>query len=201
MKRRSSTSSSKPGLLREEADLDLVVGLQREHDLVRDVLATARTGTSWDGGRSRRCACTPHPSTCLTPSSRGTPAHRGPVKPRAQLEVGLCVAESGDTPGISRKPSTCARNVSSATSPGVIGTQRLDERGPRIADVVGLMRLGLLHRDEREHLQQVVLPDVAQRADAVVERSALLGADLLEQRDVDRLDGLAAPLGSRTGCW
>ena len=66
--------------------------------------------------------------------------------------------------------------------------------GSRVSDVVGRLRRRLFHRDQREHLEQVVLADVSQRADAVVEGAPLLGADLLEQRDVDRLDGLSAPL-------
>ena len=50
-----------------------------------------------------------------------------------------------------------------------------------------------LHRSQREHLQQVVLHDVADRPDAVVERAAALDAEVLGERDLDRLDVLPAP--------
>ena len=41
-----------------------------------------------------------------------------------------------------------------------------------------------LHRDQREHLEQVVLDDVAQRADRVVEAAAVLDAEVLGHRDL-----------------
>src|SRR3989338_2700950 len=51
----------------------------------------------------------------------------------------------------------------------------------------------MLHRDEREHLEQVVLSDIAQGTDAIVEWSALLHADFLQYSDADTLDELVAP--------
>ena len=54
---------------------------------------------------------------------------------------------------------------------------------------------GRLHRGDREHLEQVVLDDVADRAHAVVERAAPLDAEVLGERDLDRVHVLAAPDG------
>ena len=50
-----------------------------------------------------------------------------------------------------------------------------------------------LHRDECEHLQKVVLDDVAYRADRVVKRAAILDAEVLRHRDLDRRDVLTVP--------
>ena len=50
-----------------------------------------------------------------------------------------------------------------------------------------------LHRHEREHLQEVVLDDVAECADPVVERPAALDPEVLGHRDLDRVDVLTAP--------
>ena len=60
-------------------------------------------------------------------------------------------------------------------------------------ELLGLDRLGgeldrLLHRGEREQLQQVVLQDVAGSARLVIERGAPRDADVLGHRDLHRVD-------------
>ena len=52
---------------------------------------------------------------------------------------------------------------------------------------------GWLHRHEREHLQEVVLDDVTERADAVVKRAAPIDAEVFGHGHLDRVDLLAAP--------
>ena len=71
--------------------------------------------------------------------------------------------------------------------PASRGTRRASSRD-RV--VVARRRL---HRNEREHLQEVVLHDVADRADRVVEAAPLLDAEVLGHGDLDRLDVLAVP--------
>ena len=53
----------------------------------------------------------------------------------------------------------------------------------RIASASVAGRRGL-HRDQGEHLQQVVLDDVAQRTDRVVEAAAVLDSEVLGHRDL-----------------
>ena len=67
---------------------------------------------------------------------------------------------------------------------------RPEEVGLAVADRVGVggARRGRLHRDQREHLQEVVLDHVAQRADRVVEAAAVLDPEVLGHRDLDRVD-------------
>jgi hypothetical protein len=59
--------------------------------------------------------------------------------------------------------------------------------------VVGAIPGRRVHRDQRQHLQQVVLDHVAQRADGVVERSAALDAEVLGHRDLHAGHALAVP--------
>ena len=47
--------------------------------------------------------------------------------------------------------------------------------------------------NERQHLQEMVLHDVAHRTDRVVESPAILDSEVLGHRDLDRLDVLAVP--------
>jgi hypothetical protein len=56
-----------------------------------------------------------------------------------------------------------------------------------------------LHRDEREHLQEMVLHDVADRPDRVVEPASRLGPEVLGHGDLDRLDVLPVPDGLEEG--
>jgi hypothetical protein len=58
---------------------------------------------------------------------------------------------------------------------------------------VGRASGGWLHRDQGEHLEEVVLDDVAQRADGVVERTAVLDPEVLGHRDLERIDVSAVP--------
>src|SRR5262249_46961638 len=58
------------------------------------------------------------------------------------------------------------------------------EAVPRDGTVVSA---GRLHHHEREHLQEVVLNDVSKRADAVVERTPTVDAEVLRHRDLDRV--------------
>ena len=54
---------------------------------------------------------------------------------------------------------------------------------------------GGLHRGGRDHLHQVVDDHVAQRADRVVEVTAILDPEVLGHRDLDALEVVAAPQG------
>ncbi len=85
--------------------------------------------------------------------------------------------------------------------PDVLAPNRLTrvDGGHRAEDVLSAPRNRVvvarrrLHRDEREHLQEVVLHDVANRADRVVEAAAIVDAEVLGHRDLDRGDVLAVP--------
>ena len=61
------------------------------------------------------------------------------------------------------------------------------------AQVVGAEGDRLLHRGEREQLEQVVLDDVAGRADAVVVAGPAADADVLGHGDLDVVDVVAVP--------
>jgi hypothetical protein len=62
-----------------------------------------------------------------------------------------------------------------------------------VADVLRGERVGRLHRHESEHLEQVVLDHVAQRAGLLVVPGPLLDAGGFGDRDLDVVDRLAAP--------
>ena len=62
-----------------------------------------------------------------------------------------------------------------------------------IADVLGGERDRRLHRDQREHLHQVVLHHVAQRAGAFVVARAPLDADGLGRGDLHVIDVAPVP--------
>ena len=63
------------------------------------------------------------------------------------------------------------------------------------AQVAGLERDRLLHRRQGEQLQQVVLDDVACRADAVVVPGTTADADVLGHRDLHVVDVVGVPDG------
>mmetsp|Transcript_20975 Transcript_20975/g.80885 ORF Transcript_20975/g.80885 Transcript_20975/m.80885 type:complete len:425 (-) Transcript_20975:404-1678(-) len=73
------------------------------------------------------------------------------------------------------------------------GLERAQHLELLVADGVGVVAGRWLHRDHRQQLQRVVLDHVAQRAGAVVERTARADAELLGQRDLDVGDAFAAP--------
>ena len=73
------------------------------------------------------------------------------------------------------------------------GGHRLEEVELLVADRVLVVAAGRLHRDQRQHLQQVVLDDVAQSADGVVETAAVLDAEVLGHRHLHVGDVLAVP--------
>ena len=79
----------------------------------------------------------------------------------------VSVSEPGFTPSSSRLPVVLATDV--------VGEVRVGDRAqdvhPAAGDRAGTARRRL-HRDEREHLEDVILDDVAQRADVVVEAAA-----------------------------
>ena len=69
---------------------------------------------------------------------------------------------------------------------------------PQHLELLGPDRLGgeldrLLHRGQREQLQQVVLQHVAGGAGRVVERRAAADADVLGHRDLHRVDVVGVP--------
>ena len=69
---------------------------------------------------------------------------------------------------------------------------RSEHIGPAAWDRVGVSGRRL-HGDEREHLQEMVLYDVPERANRVVERTAILDTEVLGHRDLDGLDVLSVP--------
>ncbi len=58
-----------------------------------------------------------------------------------------------------------------------------------------------LHREVRQHLEQVVLDDVAHRARLVVERAAPLNAEVLRHGDLDALHVIAVPERLEEARW
>ena len=62
-----------------------------------------------------------------------------------------------------------------------------------VGDGVHRVPRGRLHRDHAQHLHQVVLHDVAHRADLVVERATIGDVEVLGHRDLDRGDELPVP--------
>ena len=65
----------------------------------------------------------------------------------------------------------------------------------------GVERDRLLHRGQREQLQQVVLDDVAGRADAVVVAGPAADADVLGHGDLHVVDVVARSRSARTAGW
>src|SRR5436190_1933710 len=61
------------------------------------------------------------------------------------------------------------------------------------ADSRGSLYHGRFHRDEREHLQHVILYHVAQRARFLVITSASAHADLFANGDLHMVNGIAIP--------
>ena len=78
-------------------------------------------------------------------------------------------------------------------SPGRIGcmASKSFAFSSRIAS--GVEGSGRLHRQQRQHLQDVVLDDVPQGPGLLVEGAAPLDADRLGDRDLDVVDGVAVP--------
>jgi hypothetical protein len=70
---------------------------------------------------------------------------------------------------------------------------RLEQFSLAVADVLRSKRVGRLHRHEREHLEQVVLDHVAQRARLLVLAPAPGDAVGLSDCDLNVIDRLAAP--------
>ncbi len=62
-----------------------------------------------------------------------------------------------------------------------------------VADAVGRVAAGGLHRQRRDHLEHMVLNDVADRAGFVVERPSALDAETLGHRDLHALDAVSVP--------
>ena len=62
-----------------------------------------------------------------------------------------------------------------------------------VANGLGGQRVGRLHRHEREHLEQVVLDDVAQRPSLLVVAAAAVDTGGLGDRDLDVVDHLSRP--------
>ena len=58
-----------------------------------------------------------------------------------------------------------------------------------------------LHREQADHVQQVVLHDVPQAADAVVERAAPLDAERLGHRHLHALARSGGSRPARAACW
>ncbi len=71
------------------------------------------------------------------------------------------------------------------------------DRAPHLqllgAHGLGVERIRWLHRDERQHLHQVVLQHVAGRAGLLIEGSASLDADALGAGDLDVIDEVPVP--------
>ena len=63
----------------------------------------------------------------------------------------------------------------------------------RVAQRLVAHALGRLHREQRDHLEEVVLHDVSEAADLLVERAATLHAEVLGHGDLDARDVVAVP--------
>jgi glucose-6-phosphate 1-dehydrogenase len=180
-----------PRLLRPEGDGDRLGRLEGEHDLVRQPRvprAHARVGTAEGdddllAGRTQRLA------------AGEDDGHAGPV---GRVE-GRLDPEEGLGAGVGRDPVDVAVAVvlrAEGARGDLFGcerrerAQRRDALGPDRVRVVGR---GPRHRDERQHLQQVVLADVPQGADTVVEGAAPLGRERLRERDLYALDRARVP--------
>ena len=77
----------------------------------------------------------------------------------------------------------------------------LEDLGLLVAQGLGALVDRLLHAEDGDHLQQVVLHDVAHGADGVVERAAVLDAERLGHGDLHRGHDVAVPerLGDGVG--
>ena len=109
------------------------------------------------------------------------------------------MSESGATPCLL---AVAAHGLAVGVAGGVlaahdVGRPQRPARHERLAALVahrlGVERRGRLHRHEAQHLQHVVLDDVAQRAGLLVEAAAPLDADRLGHRDLDVVDEVAVP--------
>ena len=67
------------------------------------------------------------------------------------------------------------------------------ERDLRVLERLRVAAGGRLHRGHPDHLHQVVDDDVAQRADRVVEVTAILDSEVLGHRDLDGFDVVPVP--------
>ena len=76
---------------------------------------------------------------------------------------------------------------------GIGGRHRPEDRGHRVLQRPRVAARRRLHRGRADDLHQVVDDDVAQRADRVVEVTAILDAEVLGHRDPDRLDVVPVP--------
>ena len=124
----------------------------------------------------------------------GTPPHRGESKSTRNAPK-VSVSESGRHAGHRAVAVVLAADeVLRVDRPG-----RHQHLGLLVAHLLlvakglGALVDRLLHGEQRHHLQQVVLHDVAQRADRVVERAAVLDAERLGHRDLHRRHVGAAP--------
>ena len=125
------------------------------------------------------------------------PAARADVEPDGGVGLG---GESGFIPSSSRKPTTFSppcqppaywpRAVRAEVLRQADGGQHLLLLGAQVGGVEGDR---LLHRREGEELQQVVLDDVARRADAVVVAGTAADADVLGHRDLHVVDVVGVP--------
>ena len=68
-----------------------------------------------------------------------------------------------------------------------------DELGLAVADRLGVLARGWLHREQRDDLEHVVLHDVADGAGGLVEAGAALDAEALGHRHLDACDVVAVP--------
>ena len=127
----------------------------------------------------------------------GTPSQRQ-LSISSRSATNVSVVESGATPSTSQVAVVLAAHVAARVGRG----HRAEDVDLAVAHRVGSSGAarGRLHRDQREDLQQVVLDDVAQRADRVVEAAAVLDAEVLGHRDLhaSRRSGGSTPArGSR----
>ena len=76
---------------------------------------------------------------------------------------------------------------------GIRGRHRPEQRELRVLERPGVVAGGCLHRGGGEQLHQVVDDHVAQRADGIVEVSAVLDPEPFGHRDLDRRDVVAVP--------
>ncbi len=66
-----------------------------------------------------------------------------------------------------------------------------------VADGLGFERHGRFHRDERKHLQHVILHHVADRAGFLVITAAVADTEFFADGDLDVINGFAVPKRSK----
>ena len=120
----------------------------------------------------------------------GTPAQRV-LDRQIRARVGFDSRINGDTGLAAISLRLSAHDISRPQRP-----HRLQQRDLRRFDRWPAVIGGRLHRQQRQHLEQVILKDVANGADLLVELAASANAERLRHRDLHVVDVAAFQIGS-----